>query len=621
MPAEDIAREKKKRLRCVLLISSLLAVMTLSLYWPVRSFDFVNFDDNFFLKEDYHVHDGLSMEGLKWSLTTLHTGNWHPLTWFSHMADIEIYQYQAGGHHWTSVMIHTAGSILLFLVLSVLTRSVWPSALVAALFAIHPLHVESVAWVAERKDVLSGFFWILTMGAYTYYVRDPTIRRYLLVLLAFALSILSKPMVVTLPFVLLLLDYWPLERFAGAKTAFDPRVSRGTHAEGRVLMRLVVEKIPLFLMAAGACIITLVAQREVGAIWPAEDLSLVARFANALVSYMDYTRKMVWPNDLAVLYPHAGMPAAWKIGIALLFLVSTSYLAVRKARTLPFLIVGWLWYLGTLVPVIGIVQVGSQSMADRYTYIPLAGLLIVLAWGAQSIVENLPGSKRLVAVFFLVALSWLLILARSQVETWKNSVTLFDQALAATEINPMAHQKIGEFYSDQNDCKRAVPHFLKAIEMKQNYAYAYHGLGVCASREADPKGALYFYRQALQIDPQLIRTLGSRGLLLIQLRRYAEAEEDFQQVLRLKADHEGAHTNLAVVFIRDGRLADAEVHLTETLRIKPRSAEGFHNLGLIRMEQGRYDDAIALFRQALALAPQNHAIENMLQQVIANKAK
>ena len=602
-----------KRLRQALLIALLLATVTLILYRPVQSFDFVNYDDRIYVTDNRHVHGGLSMEGLRWSFATFHAGNWHPLTWISHMADFETYKLKAGGHHWTSVLIHTASVLLLFLVLSGMTGALWCSALVAVLFAIHPLHVESVAWVAERKDVLSGFFWIITMGSYAYYVKYPSIPRYLLVMLSFVLGLLSKPMLVTLPFVLLLIDYWPLRRFPGTKIACSSRVFQESVYGNKTWLLLVAEKLPLCFVTAMACLVTLAAQKEVGAIWSLEGMSFDVRFANALVAYMDYIRNMFWPVDLAVLYPHTGMPPGWKIGVAILIMASISYLAVRKAREMPFLLVGWLWYLGTLVPVIGLVQVGSQSMADRYTYIPLVGLFIVLAWGIERFVARWPRWQRPVVVISLVALSGLLVLARSQVETWKNSETLFEQALAVTEVNHGAHHNIGAFYLDQNDCQKAVPHFLEAIQIKENYANPYHGLGVCASRENNIEGAHHYFRQAILIEPRFAECRIDRGLLLAQQGRIDEAAEDFQYVLRINPAHEAAHNNMGMLLIQQGKHGEAEVRFSEILRINPRNAEAYNNLGIVRTAQGRTEDAIASFMKARELMPGNAAIEMNLR--------
>ncbi|HNZ34923.1 MAG: TPR repeat-containing protein YrrB [Deltaproteobacteria bacterium ADurb.BinA179] len=617
MPARGRFTEMRNQSLRLVLLSGLLAVVTIALYWPAQSFDFVNYDDDVFVKDNRHIRDGLSGDGLVWAFTTFHGGNWHPLTWLSHMADVEVYGLDAGGHHRTNALIHTVGALLLFLVLAGMTNSISLSVLVAALFAIHPLHVESVAWIAERKDVLSGFFWILTMGAYAWYARHPTVRRYLLVVLSFIMGLLSKPMVVTLPFVLILLDFWPLQRTLGARTAFDGWTFYETVSR-RVWARLVLEKMPLFLLSAGFSLLTFVAQKEVGAVWSIDKMPIDVRLANALVSYVEYLRKTVWPVDLAVLYPHAGMPDAWKIAVSAVFLGSVSVLTVRKMRAMPFLLVGWLWYLGTLVPVIGIVQVGSQSMADRYTYIPLVGLFIILAWGAERMVFRCPGAKRPAVILSLFILSGLLVSARSQIGTWKNSVTLFEQCLAATPLNPLAHHKLGEFYMDRNDCGRAVPHFLKAIEMKDNFPCAYHGLGVCASRQTPSSGAFYFFRQALLFDPQLARTLVSRGILLIRLGRYAEAEQDFRRLLQIDPSHEAAHVNLGLIFTESGKLADAEAHLIEALRVNPRSAEALNNLGLIRFGQDRREEAVECFQRALALSPREKVFEANLRHALAH---
>jgi Flp pilus assembly protein TadD len=620
MSALGALEKKVTNLNQIVVVAFLLASMTLVLYWPVQSFDFV-YDDHLYVTDNRQVQEGLSLDGIKWSFTSFHAGNWHPLAWLSHMADFEMYGFQAGGHHWTSVLLHTASALLLFFVLSGMTQSLWASTLVAALFAVHPLHVESVAWVSERKDVLCGFFWILTMGAYAHYVKDPTLRRYLLVLGSFVLSILSKPMAVTLPFVLLLLDYWPLQRFAGSRTAFDRWIPRGG-ASGRTdALRLIIEKTPLLLPVAFSCVATIIAQMGIDALWSLEKMPFDVRSANAVVSYVGYIEKTIWPADLAILYPHAGMQPAWKIATALLLLVSISSFAFRKAREFPFLIVGWLWYLGTLVPVIGLVQVGSQSMADRYAYLPLVGIFIAVAWGTKEIVSRHPAWKLSIMVAFLFALSGLLPAARAQVETWENSITLFENALTVTKVNPVARYNIGAHYLEKNDCKKAVPHFLEAIEMKKDFAKAFHCLGVCASREGNADGALYYFGQAILIDYCLRMPRIDRGLLLMQQGRLDVAVEDFRQVLLIDPTDEAAHTNLGLIFLRQGNLADAETHLSDALRLNKRNATAYNNLGILRAAQGRTEDAIAHFRQALTLAPQNTIIENNLQQALAAAAK
>jgi protein O-mannosyl-transferase len=611
---------ENKCFRRTLLIGFLLAAVTLILYWPVQSFDFV-YDDELYITNNRPVQGGLSLEGAKWSFATFHAGNWHPLAWISHMADFEAFGFYAGGHHWTSVLIHAGSAVLLFFVLSIMTRSTWASALAAALFAIHPLHVESVAWVAERKDVLSGLFWILTMGAYARYVRHPTIRRYLLVMLSLVLGLLSKPMLVTLPLTLLLLDYWPLRRFAEAQTVFDRWFSRSATSGSSAALRLIMEKVPLLILVVPFCIVAFIAQRNAGALMSLDTIPVQNRIANAAVTYLEYFWKMLWPFDLAVLYPHAGLPPAWMIVLAILFLISISCLVVRKAREFPFLLVGWLWYLGTLVPVIGIIQVGSQSMADRYTYVPLVGIFIAISWGVKSIVERQPKWRHAVIVLILIALSGLIFLAKAQIGIWKDSLTLFEHALRVTEVNPVAHHNIGAFYLSQNDCQKAVPHFLKAIEMKKNYADPYHGLGVCASRETPPAGAMAYFRKALEIDPRLTRALIDRGIVFMNQGQFDEAEEDFMQTLRINPAHEIALINLGMLYIQQGKPGEAESHLEEALSINPHSAEAHNNLGIALIKLGRTGEAVDHFRHAHALAPQNRAIEGNLQQVLTHTAK
>jgi tetratricopeptide (TPR) repeat protein len=613
MQAKRFHRLKKERLYRPVLISLLLALMTLALYWPVQTFDFVNYDDEVYVTNNRQVRGGLSLEGIKWSFTNLEAGFWQPPVWLSHMLDCQLYGMHAGGHHWTSVLIHTAGALLLFFVLSLMTHSPWASALAAALFAVHPLHVESVAWVAERKDVLSGFFWILTMGAYAHYVKGPTLRRYLLVLGSFVLGLLSKPMAVTLPFALLLLDYWPLRRFTGAQTAFDRWCASGPAPLRAPGARLVAEKVPLVVLSAAAVAITYVAEHHVGAVKSMASYPLGVRLANAIVSYALYIRKTIWPVDLAVLYPHLGMPPLWPVLASAVLLVAVTGLAWRLRTRAPYLAVGWSWYLGTLVPVIGLVQIGSHAMADRYTYIPLLGLFIALAWGAKGIVEKRPGWK--IGIIGLSVLSGTILLfpARAQIETWQDSVTLFQHALTVTKDNPIARFNIGAHYLGRNDCSKAVPHFQEAIEMKKDFALAFHCLGVCDSRAGNAAGALHYYGQAIAIEPRSKMPRIERGLMLMQQGRLDEAEEDFRQVLRMDPAHEAAHNNMGMLLIRQGKHGEAEARFSDALRVNPRNAEAHNNLGIVCTAQGRTEDAIASFLKARELMPGNAAIETNLR--------
>ncbi len=613
MQAERIPRSKKERIYRDVLIGFLLALMTLALYWPVQSFDFVNYDDEVYVTNNRLVRGGFSQEGIAWSFSNFDAGFWQPTVWMSHMLDCQLYGLHAGGHHWTSVLIHTTSAVLLFFVLSLMTHSPWASALVAALFAVHPLHVESVAWVAERKDVLCGFFWILTMGAYARYVNAPTLRRYLLVLGSFVLGLLSKPMIVTLPFVLLLLDYWPLRRFAEVETALDRWCACAPAFMRSRSVRLVAEKMPLVVLSVAATAMTYVAEHQVGAVKSMASYPLEVRLANAVVSYVLYIWKTIWPVDLAVLYPHLGMPPLWLVLASAVLLAAATGFAVHVRARAPWLAVGWFWYLGTLVPVIGLVQIGSHAMADRYTYIPLLGLFMALAWGAKDIVAKRPGWESCIIGLSVLSITVLLFPAGAQIGTWQNSVTLFEHALTVTKDNPTARFNIGAHYLGRNDCSKAAPHFLEAIEMKKDFALAFHCMGVCDSRAGNVAGALHNFGQAILIDPQFRMPRIDRGLLLMQQGRLEEAVEDFRQVLRIDPAHETAHANLGLVFLQQGKLGDAETHLIEALRANQRSGEAHNNLGIVRTAQGRTEDAIVSFLKARELMPGNTAIETNLR--------
>jgi Flp pilus assembly protein TadD len=594
--------------RSVLLISLIATAAVIFVYWPVQYFEFVNIDDHIYVVGNPHVREGLSPDGVRWAFRTLDAGFWHPLTWLSHMADVELYRLNPAGHHWTSVLIHAINTILLFLVLRAMTRCTWPSALVSALFALHPLHVESVSWVSERKDVLSGLLWFAVMGAYAWYVRFPYGRRYSLVVSLFVLGLMAKPMLVTLPFVLLLLDWWPLGRFPAAKSFVD---TLGKHP---AWLRLSMEKLPLLIITIAAGVTTYIAEQGIGGIGTAEQYPLEVRLANAAVSYGEYIWKMVWPLELSVMYPHQGMPPSWKIVAAILFLTAVSTLAIRHARRCPFLLVGWLWYLGTLLPVIGLVQVGYHAMADRYMYLPLVGLSIAVAWGAKAVVERRPEFKSCTVVIFLVTLTWLTWLARGQVETWKDSVTLFEHAVRATRVNPVAHNTLGTLYLtiNENDCERAVPHFLKAVEQKTEYAAPFYNLGVCAVRNGNREGGLSYFHKSIELEPTLTKPRNDLGMLLMQMGKRKEAKENFQQILLIEPDHAAAHANLGLIFSQEGNTREADNHLAEALRINPRSAGAHNNLGFLRMKQGRMEEAAECFQKALELSPGNRDIERNL---------
>ncbi len=458
-------------MRRELIVCLLLLSVTLAVYWQIGDHQFTNYDDTLYVTDNPHVKPGLAGGSVIWAFTATEEANWHPLTWLSHMVDCQLFGLRPRGHFLTSLFLHLANVLLLFAVLKRMTGALWRSAFVSALFALHPLHVESVAWVAERKDVLSTLFWLLTMLAYARYVERPTRARYVLTLVAFTLGLMAKPMLVTLPFVLLLLDYWPLDRMAYGGKGDDPpkRTRKRTHScEQRLpLSRLVWEKIPFFALAAISSVVTFSFQQRAGAMADMEIFPLSSRIANALVSYLRYMGKIIWPSDLAVLYPHPGtsLPLWWgaAAGLALLGL---SILVVLVIRRRPYLAVGWLWYVGTLVPVIGLVQVGVQAYADRYTYVPLIGLFIMIAWGVPDLVGRWAQTRTVLAVLAATALAALTACTWIQLGYWKDSVSLFTHTLQVTTKNYVAHNNLGNALADRGEVEAAISQYTEALRIK-----------------------------------------------------------------------------------------------------------------------------------------------------------
>ena len=458
MPIDN--RQKAKALLACLV----LGLGTMLLYGPVTDFDFISLDDTAYVVNNFHINGGLNWHELPWCFQAGHAGNWHPLTWISHALDCQFFGLRPGGHHATNVAIHTANSVLLFLILRRMTGAFWRSFVVAALFAWHPLHVESVAWIAERKDVLCALFWMLTLWAYLNYAVKRGVGRYSLVLLLFALGLMAKPMLVTLPFVLLLLDWWPLNRLrlnpgGFSRSATVPVASVGvpptefvTHvandsglnaateaktgpARAELFVSLIVEKIPFFLLAVACCVLTIVAQHRSEAMASLSDLPFKDRLMNAVVSYLRYLEKIVWPADLSILYPFTVAWPRWEIVLAVVTLAAITALFAWRRAAGPYLLVGWLWFLGTLIPVIGLVQVGAQAMADRYAYIPSIGIFLALCWGAYDLVKDLPHHRGFLLVVSIAILTACVLVSSRQIQFWKNSGTLFSHAIEVTRDN------------------------------------------------------------------------------------------------------------------------------------------------------------------------------------------
>jgi hypothetical protein len=488
----------------------LLALITIVLYWPARNFEFNNYDDAQYLTGNPHVQKGLNAESVKWAFATGYAANWHPLTWLSHLLDIQIFGFNAGGHHLTNLLFHVANTLLLFILLQRWTGAVWRAAFVAALFAWHPMHVESVAWVAERKDVLSACFWLLTLLAYGNYVgktKDAATSRrlsYILTLALFALGLLCKPMLVSLPLVLLLVDYWPLHRIQ-----LPLSFKQG--------WPLIVEKIPFFLLSAASCVITFVVQKKGGAVQSLEILPLSDRLANAVISYFRYIGKLVWPVNLSIIYPlHRDIPV-FEVWAAVFFLLIIFWVVVCLAKTHPALMFGWLWYVITLVPVIGIVQVGGATIADRYSYIPYIGLFIILAWEVPRFYINLKTSSPLIFSAALVLIACLLV-SRHQLFFWQNSVTLFTRAIQVTKDNSAAECDLGVALGAVGRTNEAILHEKRAIELSDKYAEAENNLGMLLEGQGEWKEAARHLRAALEKDPKSDAAYYNLGLIFYSRR-------------------------------------------------------------------------------------------------------
>lgn len=515
--------------RTILAVLALLA-LTVAVYAPVGHFDFVQLDDPAYVTENPHVLGGLTLEGAAWAFTTGHAANWHPVTWLSHMLDVQLFGVAGGAHHLTSLALHAANTLLLFGLLALLTGALWRSALVAALFAVHPLHVESVAWVAERKDVLSTFFLLLTLWAYAGFVRSvgpastaagvPAGRSrrvyYALMLVAFALGLMAKPMLVTLPFVLLLLDVWPLGRMnpaTGSSKAGGTRPrSKGRPAETRTLGAVVLlktawplvrEKLPLFVMAAASSVVTLVVQQRGGAVTAFEVYPFSLRLQNAVVSIAAYLRDAVWPAGLTVLYPFPPAVPAGEVAISLVVLAVVSLAVYRLARREPYLLVGWLWYLGTLVPVAGLVQVGVQARADRYTYVPLIGIFIMVAWGLGAIVGRQPRLRMVVSAVAASAIVGCAVSARVQAGYWRDSVALWTRATMVTlHVDEFeAHMSLGAALGDQGRVNEAGDHFAEAAKLRPQSDAAHCSLGIALARSGRLPDAKRELNEALRLNP------------------------------------------------------------------------------------------------------------------------
>lgn len=597
-------------------IAVALAVVTLAAYSRAPGLDFVHIDDPAYVLHNAHLRDGITADAISWSFTAVHSANWHPLTWLSHALDCQLYGLKPWGHHLTNVLLHCANVVILFLVLVGMTDAVWRSAFVAALFAVHPLHVESVAWVAERKDVLSTFFWMLTMWAYLSYVKAPrpmasakakparksrssapnasagrTGRRqaYLLLILAYMLGLLSKPMLVSLPLVLILLDFWPL------------RKSQITNLKSQI------DKLPLFGLAFASCMVTFFAQRGAGAVQAADQYPIGVRLANAAVAYAAYLGKMVWPAKLSAFYPHPGrdlpawLPIVCTIGLALI-----TYASIRLAKSAPYVTVGWLWYLITLVPVIGLIQVGRQAMADRYTYIPLIGIFIVIAWGVPEMLARFGSPRSRSAVLGALAtgiVATLSVLTWHEVGYWKNGITLMTRALKTTSGNYAVHYLLADAYSDAGQKDKMLYHYSQSARKNPRFDFGLVRYGTALIDAGDVDKGLAQLHLALKHDPEFPMAHNELGLYWMKQGKIDRAIKHFRAAIKPQPNNASAHYNLGTALQRDKQFEEAMKEFTKAAELDPNMAQPHYSLGAMYLGAQDWESGIRELKKAVALKP------------------
>lgn len=566
------------------LICAGLVVATLAVYWQTFDHGFIAYDDDQYVYDNARIRAGLTWSSAAWAITTFSYANWHPLTWISLMLDTRLFGPVAEPMHVVNVILHIGSTILLFLALLRMTNKPWRSAVVAGVFALHPLHVESVAWVSERKDVLSTFFLMLTLLLYARYAEKPSPGRYAGIVASFALSLMSKPMAVTLPFVLLLLDWWPLERLK------------------RDSNRVLWEKTPLLAMSAVASVLTFKAQQGFGAMVKLTQIPFLGRLENATVSYGTYIGKALWPRDLAVLYPIHGVTFE-ALAISCLVLIAITGLAVWRVRQNPYLLMGWLWYLGMLVPAIGLVQVGAQAMADRYTYVPLVGLSISLVWAIADAVERRPVLRQLAAFVAVAALVMFATSAYRQAGYWATSQTLFEHTLAITERNQIIDNNLGVILAGEGRNREAIGLYQAAIEVDPDYSEAQANLGHELLKAGQLQDAYPHLIQALRLKPESSATHADLGFLLAAQGNLEDARIHLKESLRIAPSNPSVLSDLCFVLQRLGRISEATASCIEALALKPDFKDAQYNLGTALAAQGKKQEAIAEFSRILAVDP------------------
>jgi len=568
-------------------LAGLLALITIAVYWPATRNDFVSYDDPDYVTDNAHVTGGLTLENLKAAFTNIVSSNWHPITMISHLLDCQLFGLNPWGHHLTSVLLHTANTVLVFLLLRGLTGTNWRSALVAALFGWHPLHVESVVWISERKDVLSTFFGLLALIFYCRYARPQCLNRnsptgnYLLALLCFILGLMSKPMLVTWPFVMLLLDYWPLKRIANHRC-------ENTHWKP-----ILIEKIPFIALTVVSSVVTYAVQQHAGAVVEAEILPIAARADNALISYCRYLGKLFWPVNMAFYYPH---PIHWPLPLVLLaglFVGGISIILLSQRRLYTFLLVGWLWFVGTLMPAIGLVQVGEQSLADRYTYIPSLGIFISIVWGICTLTQYWRHQAMVLTITGFLTLVICVAQTRRQVGYWNNSEILFRHAIEVTENNYVAHSNLGLVLAKDGQIDEAIRQFQAAILVEPNSASLHNSLGMILGENGQKKQAFREFQIAVQLQPNNAGLRNNLGIALEKIGRTDEAVRQYKEAVRLQPDFATAYNNLGFLMAKNGENLDqAHAMIDQAVRLDPKNAAYLDSLGWVLFKLNRPAEAL-----------------------------
>jgi tetratricopeptide (TPR) repeat protein len=585
----------------------LLAITIITVYWPLKDNHFINFDDDLYVYENENVKKGLTVEGIQWAFRFNDKGYWHPLTWLSHMTDCELFGLDPARHHFHSLMIHLANALLLFLILYRITGRFYRSAFVAALFAVHPLNVDSVAWLAERKNLLSTFWGMISLLLYGRYVERPNPARYTLTLISFALGLMAKPMLVTLPFVFLLLDFWPFKRmryFPQQGREFETAEAEKTALQQTAISKLIVEKMPFFALSLGAVWLSILSNQHINTMVAADTVPMTLRIGNALVSYIGYIGKMIWPFHLAVYYPFPEAIQLWQVMGMVVLLIAVTGLFICGLNRRPYLAVGWFWYLGTLVPVIGILQNGLwPAMADRWAYVPMIGLFIIISWGLPDIAVKWRYRKPALIILAISIIAFFSITTRIQLQHWRNSTTLFEHALAVTKNNYVAQNNLGNAHAKEGNLPKAINHYRESIRLKPDHAKAYNNLGIALAKQGKVKDAIRHYSEALRLNSGYAQAYNNLGVALTEQGQVDEAIQSYNRALELKPDYAEAHNNLGVALKKQGQIPEAAKHYYKALRLDPKYAAPHYNLGLAFFQFGKVKKSIYHFRRALQINP------------------